>query len=266
MTIFSRNELYWGEKAQTKLAKCHVVVFGLGGVGGFCAEMLARAGVGALTIVDFDKVATSNINRQIIALNSTVGQEKTALVKARLKDINPKIRVNVIDDFYTEKMDEWLLKPSAPSPQPSPQVERGSSRIDFVADAIDTMRPKISLLEFCAKNSVPIVSSFGAGNRINPEELYICDISKVKEKNSPFISNLIYQLKKNGVVTGIGVVTSREKPFSLEKIKSVESVRTKDGEQIEYTKVTPSSTPFVASCAGIFMASYIVRKLIQCVE
>lgn len=247
MEIFSRNELYWGEEAQVRLAEYHVVVFGLGGVGGFCAEMLARAGVGELTIVDFDKVAPSNINRQIIALNSTVGQQKTALVEARLKDINPEIKINVINDFYTESMDEKLL---AMNP-------------DFVADAIDTMRPKISLLEICAKNGLPVVSSFGAGNRINPEELYVCDISEVEEKNSPFISNLIYQLRKNGVTTGIGVVTSREKPFSIKKVKSVESVKTKSGETIEYTKVTPSSTPFVASCAGIFMASYIVRKMLR---
>lgn len=263
MTIFSRNELYWGTDAQENLKSKHVIVFGLGGVGGFCAEMLARAGVGELTLLDFDKVAPSNINRQVIALNSTVGMDKTTLMELRLKDINPKIKINVIKDFYTESMDEWLLESCAPSPPtPLPLGARGG-KIDFVADAIDTMRPKISLLEICAKNNLPIISSFGAGNRINPEELYMCDISEIEEKNSPFISNLIYQLKKNGVSTGIRVVTSREKPFYQEKIKSVESVKTQSGEKIEFTKVTPASTPFVASCAGIFMASYIVRELIK---
>ena len=247
MTIFSRNELYWGKNSQDLLAKKHVAVFGLGGVGGFCAEMLARAGVGELTIIDFDKVATSNINRQIIALNSTVGMEKTTLFELRLKDINPSIKINVINDFYTKKMNETLIE----------------NKPDFIADAIDTMRPKISLLGWTYKNSLPVISSFGAGNRINPEDLYICDISKIEKKNSPFISNLVYQLKKKGINEGITVVTSREKPFSLEKVNTIETIQTQAGEEVEFTKITPASTPFVASTAGIFMASFIVKTLIK---
>lgn len=262
MTIFSRNELYWGKEAQDLLANKHVAVLGLGGVGGFCAEMLARAGVGELTIVDFDKVSVSNINRQIIALQSTIGQEKTLLFGQRLKDINPNIKLNIINDFYTEKLNDCLLKSCAPSPQPSTPVERGE-KPDFVADAIDTMRSKISLLEFCHTNKIPVISSMGAGNRIAPEELYICDISQIKDKNAPFVSNVLYQLKKRNIETGITVVASREKPFVQEKISSTEHITTKSGEEIEFTKITPSSTPFVASCAGIFMASYIVRELIK---
>lgn len=247
MSIFSRNELYWGKDAQKKLANFNVVIFGLGGVGGMCAEMLARAGIGELTIIDFDKVTVSNINRQIIALNSTVGQDKTALVETRLKDINPKLRVNILNDFYTKKLNEKIieLKP------------------DFIADAIDTMRSKISLLHSAYDNNLPIISSFGAGNRANPTDLYICDISEIEEKNSPFISNILYQLRKKKITTGITVVTSKEKPFSLEKINSVQKVQTQSGEEIEFAKITPSSTPFVAPTAGIFMASYIVQKLLK---
>lgn len=241
MEIFSRNTLFWGDANQRNLQSKHVAVFGLGGVGGFCAEALVRAGIGALTIVDFDKVSASNINRQLVALHSTVGQSKAKLFEARLKDINPQIKLNIVDDFYTDE-----------------DIEN----IDFAADAIDTMRSKISLLENCIKKDIPVISSMGAGNRMDPSQLYICDISEIENKNAPFVSNIIYQLKKRGITSGITVVASREKPFSLEKISENEKIVTKSGEKIEFVKIIPASTPFVASCAGIFMASYITRQFI----
>ena len=236
--IFSRNKLFWGEDNQNLLSSKHVAVFGLGGVGGFCAEALARAGVGELTIIDFDTVSQSNINRQLVALHSTVGQSKAKLFEERLKDINPDIKLNVIEGFYTD----------------------GEINADFVADAIDTMRSKISLLETCVKNGLPVISSMGAGNRIDPTKLYICDIKEIEDKNASFVSNIIYQLKKRGIESGITVVASREKPFVQEKLSQTEHLITKSGEEIEFTKITPSSTPFVASAAGIFMASYIIRQ------
>ncbi len=239
--LFSRNELYWGVDFQTSLLSCHVAVFGLGGVGGFCAEALARAGVGELTIIDFDEVSESNINRQIVALHSTIGKKKTDLFKERLKDINPDIKLNVCDDFYTEGL---VFK-----------------NCDFVVDAIDTMRSKISLLENCYKNNIPVISSMGAGNRIDPTKLYVCDISEIENKNAPFVSQVLYQLKKRGIVSGISVVVSRENPHVEEKISTVEKITTRSGEEIEFTKIIPASTPFVASVAGIYMAYYIVRKL-----
>ncbi len=241
--IFSRNELFWGEENQKLLSQKHIVVFGLGGVGGYCAEALARAGAGELTLVDFDTVSKTNINRQLVALHSTVGQKKTYLFEQRLKDINPDIKLNVIDDFYTGNID--------------------FSSVDYVADAIDTMRSKVELLETCVKSKIPVISSMGAGNRIDPSQLYICDISEIENKNVPFVSNIIYQLKKRGVEKGITVIASREKPFVQEKISVNEKIITKNGENIEFTKITPSSTPFVASCAGIFMASFIVRNFLQ---
>ena len=241
--IFSRNELFWGEENQKLLSQKHIVVFGLGGVGGYCAEALARAGAGELTLVDFDTVSKTNINRQLVALHSTVGQKKTYLFEQRLKDINPDIKLNVIDDFYTGNID--------------------FSSVDYVADAIDTMRSKVELLETCVKSKIPVISSMGAGNRIDPSQLYICDISEIENKNVPFVSNIIYQLKKRGVEKGITVIASREKPFVQEKISVNEKIITKNGENIEFTKITPSSTPFVASCAGIFMASYIVRNFLK---
>ena len=122
------------------------------------------------------------------------------------------------------------------------------------------MRSKISLLENCVKNKIPVISSMGAGNRMDPTKLYICDIKDVKEKNAPFVSNIIYQLKKRGIESGITVVASHEKPFCIEKISQTELLTTNKGEKIEFTKITPSSTPFVSSAAGIFMASYIIQE------
>lgn len=241
--IFSRNELFWGVEGQKFLKDSQVCIFGLGGVGGYCAEALARAGIGALTIVDFDEISPSNINRQIIALHSTIGKSKAKILEDRLKDINPQIKLTVIDDFYSKDFD--------------------FSGIDFVADAIDTIRSKIELLCTCVQKNIPVISSMGAGNRIDPTKLYICDISEIENKNAPFISNVTYQLKKRGIEKDITVVASREKPFAQEKISSKEKVITKSGEVIEFNKITPASTPFVASCAGIFMASFIVQKIIK---
>ena len=242
--IYSRNELFWGKESQDLLKSKHIAVYGLGGVGGFCVEALARAGVGELTIVDFDKVSISNINRQIIALHSTVDQNKTELFETRLKDINPQIKLNIVNDFYNENFN-------------LPQ------NLDYVADAIDTMRSKIHLLEGCVNSKIPVISSMGAGNRIDPTQLYICDIKNIRSKNAPFVSNIIYQLKKRGIESGITVVASDEKPHCLEKISSEEKITTSDGGMIEFTKITPASTPFVASCAGIFMAYHIVSEIIK---
>ncbi len=241
--IFARNVLYWGGDSQKKLFSSHVAVFGLGGVGGYCAEALARSGVGELTLIDFDTVSKTNINRQIIALNSTVGQTKTELFKQRLLDINPNIKLNLINDFY--------------------QNDFNFENIDYVADAIDTMRSKINLLVKCKDLKIPVISSMGAGNRIHPDKLYISDISEIHDKKAPFVSNIIYQLKKHNITSGIKVVTSDEKPFVQEKLSEVENITTKNGEEIQFNKIIPSSTPFVASCAGIFMASEIVCELIK---
>lgn len=261
--IFSRNELFWGKSAQELLRTKHVAVFGLGGVGGFCAEALVRAGVGELTIVDFDTVSSSNINRQIIALHSTIGKSKAGLFEKRLKDINPEIKLNVVEDFYTgNSHSEHNILSSLANAQ-NDRCEESLKSFNFIADAIDTMRSKISLLETCVNNKIPVISSMGAGNRIDPTQLYISDISEIENKNAPFISNIIYQLKKRGIEKGITVIASREKPFVQEKISETEKITTKNGEQIEFTKITPASTPFVASCAGIFMAYYITASLVK---
>ncbi len=239
--IFSRNELFWGDEVQKKLTRLHVIVFGLGGVGGYSAEALARCGIGELTLVDFDTVSPSNINRQIVALNSTVGINKTSLFEKRLFDINPDIKLNLIENFYDENM-------KIPS-------------CDYIIDAIDTMRSKVDLLSSCYNNKIPVISSMGAGNRIDPTQLYVCDIFKIENKKAPFVSNILYQLEKKGIKSGIEVVVSREKPKVKEKISALEQIVTKNGEKIEFNKIIPSSTPFVAPVAGIIMAGRVVQNL-----
>ena len=243
--IFSRNILYWGKEFQEDLASKNICILGLGGVGGYTAEMLTRAGVGRLTLVDFDTVSTSNINRQIIALHSNIGKKKTELFTERLKNINPELKITAIDDFYSDKLEIDLTD------------------YDFIVDAIDSMRSKIHLLETCHKLGIPVISSMGAGNRLDPTQLYICDISEIENKNAPFVSNIIYQLKKRGIENGITVVASREKPFSQKKITEQEHIETKSGEIVEFNKIIPASTPFVASTAGILMAYYIIKELMK---
>ena len=213
--------MYWGDEAQEKISSSHIAVFGLGGVGGYCAEALARSGVGELTLVDFDTVSKSNINRQIIALNSTLGMPKTELFEKRLKDINPELKLNLINDFYTDDFD--------------------FTGIDYVCDAIDSMRSKVNLLIRCVRN--------------------ICDISEIRDKKAPFVSNILYQLKKHGIESGIKVVASDEKPFCGIKISELEKVITSKGEEIEFNKIIPASTPFVAPVAGIIMAYGVVQKI-----
>lgn len=244
--MFSRNEMLWGKDIQLLLSKKHVAVIGLGGVGGFAAEALARCGIGELTLVDFDVVSESNINRQIIALHSTIGEKKTELFKTRLKDINPDIKLNIIDDFYTEKINEQIF----------------SKRIDYVADAIDTVKSKIQLLEYCYNKNIPVITSLGAANRVDPTELYITDIKNLKTTRCKFVSNVINILDKKSIKEGITAVVSNEKTYSKNTVKHTENITTKKGEQISLTKISPGSVSFVPAVAGYYLAYYIIDKVI----
>jgi len=247
METFSTNELYWGKDKQVKLNKSNVLVFGLGGVGSFAVEMLARSGVGNFTVVDFDFVSQSNINRQLIALQNTVGKSKADVTKDRILSINPNANVVAINDFYTSSMNDVF-----------------ADEFDFVIDAIDSFNFKIDLIEYCHKNNIPIITSLGAASRICPEELYVADISEVDKVNCPFASRVIKRLKQDGIVANLPMVLSKEKPKNNEtKILTEENITTKSGENIEFKKITPPTTPFVAPVAGIIMASYVVRNIIK---
>ena len=162
MNQFARTELLIGEDGLQKLKNSHIAVFGIGGVGGFIAESLARCGVGNLTLVDCDTVSITNINRQIIALNSTVGKSKTDVMKNRIADINPNCQVNSLFTLYNSESAESIFE----------------GNFDYVADAIDMVSSKIDLITRAKSKNIPIISSMGTGNKFAPELLKISDISK----------------------------------------------------------------------------------------
>jgi tRNA A37 threonylcarbamoyladenosine dehydratase len=244
--LYSRNELYWGKEAQEKLFKKHILIVGLGGVGSYAADALARSGIGRFTLVDFDKVAPSNINRQLIALSSTVGKAKTELMKERILDINPEIVINTINSFYTENLN-YLLQENSP---------------DFVIDAIDTLQYKIDLIKTCKDLGISVITSLGAGNRIDPTKLYLADISETKPRTCPFLKKALSKLKVAGITQDLPVVSSTEKPFNLVKTVSTCEIQVED-KKIDIKKFVPASTPFVPPVAGYMMASYVVRKFLS---
>ncbi len=251
-SIFSRNELYWGEDFQKYLSSLKIAVFGLGGVGGFTLEALARAGISHFLIVDFDTVSKTNINRQLIALNSTIGYKKTELFKQRLLDINPDIKLQIYDEFYSEKENEKIFC-----------KDYTLENIDFIVDAIDTVKSKIELIKFAKLHNINIISSMGAGNRMDAAKLFVSDISEIQTlggiKDS-FIKNILHKLKKYAEIeSGLTVVTSSEKPHNIRKIKTIETIKADDGLSVEYTKFTPASTPVVPAVAGYLMADYILK-------
>lgn len=244
--IFSRNKLFWGDDFQKLLSTKNIFVFGLGGVGGFALESLARCGFENFTIVDFDTVNETNINRQIIALHSTIDKKKTEIFQQRLLDINPNIKLRIFEEFYTEELNSKIfnIKP------------------DFVIDAIDSMKAKIQLLKYCNTNNIETITSLGAGNRVDPTQLKICDISEIKNPKCPFMKNVLKNLKNEGIEKNLTVIISDEKPKSKEKILTEDKISIGEKE-ITINKITPASTPFVPAVCGYYMAWCIISKLLK---
>jgi tRNA threonylcarbamoyladenosine dehydratase len=245
--IYNRNERLWGKRAQEALFKKHVAVIGLGGVGGYIAEALARSGVGVLTLVDFDDVAETDLNRQLSALLPNIGQPKVEIMKQRISLINPHIEVRARQEFCTAVL----------------IAEISEAGVDFVADAIDTIKSKVEIIDTCRKKGVPIISSLGMGNRLKPEELYITDISEVDPLKCPFAKNVIYKLKKLGIEKGLPVVVSNEKPLKVAKKEAILEIKQQDGETTQINRHPPASSPFVPPVAGYIIAGYVVRALIK---
>lgn len=190
-----RTHILVGDEGISKLASSSVAVIGLGGVGAYAAEMLCRAGVGKLLLLDSDRVSITNKNRQLIALNSTVGMKKTEVLAARLKDINPEVELVLVDEYLEEDNVAQLLD---------------NRKIDFLVDAIDTLSPKISLIKYCTDNSIKLVSSMGAGAKFDATAIRIKDLSK--SFNCPLAYILRKKLRKVGIHKGFDVVFSEELP------------------------------------------------------
>lgn len=240
---FSRNELAIGKNGLDILKNSTVAVLGIGGVGSFSAEALARSGVGKLVLVDKDVVDITNVNRQIIALLSTVGQPKADLMKERIKDINPDCEVVALKMFYTEETYEEFF----------------SHDLDFVVDASDTISYKIHLIKECLKRDIPMISSMGAANKMDPSRFMVRDIFKTH--TDPIAKVMRTRLRKEGIKKGVPVVFSDESPIVVRE-DVVEEVGKQDSD-IRKAKMPPSSNAFVPSAAGLIMASHVVRELLK---
>ena len=232
---FSRIEALVGSEAMDILANATVAVFGVGGVGGYAVEALARSGVGAFDLIDNDTVSVSNLNRQIIATVDTIGKPKVEVMRDRILSINPKARVNIRQSFFL----------------PENKAEYNFNEYAYVVDAVDTVTAKIAIIQFSKEAGVPVISSMGTGNKLNPMELEVTDISKTSV--CPLAKVMRKELKDRGI-KNVKVVYSKEQPikpkFSLEETDPVAKRRG-----------TPGSTAFVPSVAGLIIASEIIKDL-----
>lgn len=244
---FSRTELLYGKDAMEKLAQARVAVFGVGGVGGYTVEALIRSGIGAIDLIDDDKVCLTNINRQIYATRKTVGKYKVDVAAERIAEINPDAVVRTYKTFYM--------------PETSSQFD--FTQYDYIVDAIDTVKGKIELVMNAAKAGTPIISSMGAGNKIDPSAFEVSDIFKTSV--CPLARVMRAELKKRGIKK-LKVVYSKEKPIAPVDDMAI-SCRTNcicpPGTARKYTqrRQVPGSTAFVPSVVGLIIAGEIINDL-----
>ena len=232
MEIFSRTENLIGAESLEKLKKAKVLVFGIGGVGGYVCEALARCGVGGIGIVDNDVVSLSNINRQIIALHSTVGKRKTEVMASRLKDINSEISIAEYNLFVL--------------PETVDQIDFSS--YDYVVDAIDTVSGKIAIIQAAKEKNIPVISSMGTGNKLCGEKFEVADISKTSV--CPLARTMRRELKKRGI-ENVKVLYSKEEPKTGHGIDEISG------------KPIPASISFVPPMAGLRIAEEVIKDLIK---
>ena len=231
---FQRTELLLGDKAMEKLKSARIAVFGVGGVGGYAVEALARSGVGALDLIDSDKVALSNINRQIIATSDTVGEYKVDVAKARVLSINPECKVNIYKKFYLpETADSFDF-----------------TQYDYVIDAVDTVKAKLSLIESAKAANTPIICAMGAGNKLDPTMFEVSDIYKTSV--CPLARVMRTECRKRGIKS-LKVVYSKEPPKRPVRPVDPDNPNRRD---------TPASVSFVPSVAGLIIAGEVVKDII----
>lgn len=242
--IYTRTEMLLRPEGLQRLRNAHVLVVGLGGVGGYAAEMLARAGVGRLTLVDGDAVSPSNINRQIVALHSTVGQSKAELFRARIQDINPDCEVEAIDCFLRDQALNELL---------------AAHRYDYVVDAIDTLSPKVFLIYQSHQLGLPVVSSMGSAGKLDPAAVLVADIDK--SHTCPLAAMVRKRLHKLGVRDGVKVVFSTEKVAEHAQIVDADDA---PHSEIQQTKRTTIGTiSYLPPLFGCYCASVVIRDLVN---
>lgn len=229
---FLRTEMVLGQPALERLQSAHVAVFGLGGVGSYAVEALARSGVGELTLVDRDTLSPSNINRQLYALHSTVGQPKAEVAARRCLDINPALRVHTLCETYDADHREAFF----------------NAKYDFIIDAIDLVSCKLDLISQALARGIPIISALGTGNKLDPSLLCVSDISKTS--GCPLARVMRRELKDRGI-RHLPVVFSPEQPAETRQLDTPDPGR----------RSVPASVSWVPSCAGLMLGGYVVRQL-----
>lgn len=245
---FSRTELLFGKRAMEKLAVSHVAVFGIGGVGSYTVEALVRSGVGAVDLIDDDKVCLTNINRQIYATRKTVGKYKVDVATERIAEINPEVQVHTYKTFYT--------------PETAEQFD--FSQYDYIVDAIDTVTGKIALVMNAQAVGTPIISSMGAGNKVEPSAFEVTDIYKTSV--CPLAKVMRYELKRRGI-KNLKVVYSKEKPITPVDDMAI-SCRTHcicppgTARKCTQRRQVPGSNAFVPSVVGLIIAGEVIKDLI----
>lgn len=240
---FSRNELAIGQEGLDRLKNLTVLVLGVGGVGSFAAEALARSGVGRIILIDKDDIDITNVNRQIHALLSTVGRQKVEVMKERIADINPECDVIAKKMFYTEETYEEIF----------------ADQIDFFVDASDTISYKIHAIKECLKRDIPLITSMGAANKMDPTRFKIADISETSY--DPIAKVIRTTLRKEGIKKGVKVVYSDERPIKIKE--EVRREVASDDAEVRKAKFPPSSNAFVPSVAGLIMASHVIRESLK---
>jgi tRNA A37 threonylcarbamoyladenosine dehydratase len=249
---FSRTELLVGRAGLDRLHNSHVMICGIGGVGSYAAEALGRAGVGQITLVDFDDICLTNVNRQIHALSSTVGQPKVAAMAARLRDINPLAEIIPVKAFFSRENAEELL----------------SSRPDYVLDTIDHFTAKAALIMICREHGIPVISSMGAANKLDPTKIQVADVAETR--NCRMARSMRKILRKAGIESGVQVVYSTEQHRELDPATSTacgsECICPNSGDQVfscEDRRVILGSISYLPSIFGLTMAGVVVNQLLQ---
>ena len=232
---FLRNEMLWGPEAQRRLERSHVLLLGLGGVGSYAAECLARSGIGELTVVDSDTVALTNLNRQLEALHSTLGQPKAEAVAARLRDINPALKLHPIYGLYDAAHRDRFFPEGC--------------RYDYIVDAIDLVSCKLDLAETALRLHIPLIMALGTGNKLDPTLLQVTDISKTY--GCPLARVMRKELRSRGI-QHLKVVFSPEEPAAVSQPETPPPGR----------RSVPASNPWVPAAAGLLLGSAVVRDLI----
>lgn len=236
---FSRTELLFGSEALAKLKKAHVAVFGIGGVGGHVVEALARSGIGSFDLIDNDTVAITNINRQIIATLDTVGQPKVEAMRQRILSINPEAEITLHQCFFLpENKDEFTF-----------------SKYDYVVDAVDTVAAKIAIVLAAKEAGVPVISSMGAGNKVNPAMFEVADIYKTSIDP---LARVMRQAMKKHHIKKLKVVYSKELP-----LLHVEELKEECHAEAPKRRALPGSNAFCPSVAGLIIASEVIKDLVD---